>query len=582
MANYFVLDNTFDPYSFDELVKPYLMYRDAYKEQEAAANKLESDAATLASAISQTNDPNAYQTYNLYLDRVRQAADDLATNGLTLNSRRAITSLGRDYNNSIVPIQAAYNRRKELQDEQRKAMLANDSMMFQRDFNVVGPESSIDRFIEDPNYSYGKAVSGNAITARTSEMASHLAKELTDYGQGKPLDKYTNTFLQAHGFTKEQVLNAIQNPQDPTAEPVLNAIARSAVDASGVPTWNDEAALKRAYDYAGMGLWSAIGQSNVSTFENYGNRLAAQEAMQKRVKAYNPTPTSGITGVPFNPLNIYNQKERTKVMDNISRYSKYFTEVNGKYQLSEEGKKAYEGWKTSTSGVGEQTKKAYNIPNEMKVTGEFRTFMDSISKKGESLGQAWSRYLSENQNDRYDATLSTEYDYNYSSDAADQRNLKTNIITAAGNLPLKELDWDPKANEFKPTGRTLDLNDFNSDEYSVVSSRSGAHINPNDPEDIKAQTQIIVMKKDGTTARYEMPTGINQSAEASRDEMLRRAEGAKALANNPNISAVEALDAYNTYLQSIQQAYQYQSQIGLINETKPQQFEPYSNYQWGQ
>ena len=160
-------------------------------------------------------------------------------------------------------------------------MLANDSMMFQRDLNAIGPESSIDRFLEDPNYNYGKAVSGNAITARTSEMASHLAKELTDYGQGKPLDKYTNTFLQTHGFTREQVLNAIQNPQDPTAEPILNAIVRSAVDASGVPTWNDKTALKRAYDYAGMGLWSAIGQSSVSTFENYGNRLAAQEAMQK-------------------------------------------------------------------------------------------------------------------------------------------------------------------------------------------------------------------------------------------------------------------------------------------------------------
>ena len=35
MANYFVIDNTFRPYSFDELVKPYQMYGEAYKQQEA-------------------------------------------------------------------------------------------------------------------------------------------------------------------------------------------------------------------------------------------------------------------------------------------------------------------------------------------------------------------------------------------------------------------------------------------------------------------------------------------------------------------------------------------------------------------
>ena len=563
MANYFVLDNTFDPYSFDELVKPYLMYRDAYKEQEAAANKLESDAATLASAISQTNDPNAYQTYNLYLDRVRQAADDLATNGLTLNSRRAITSLGRDYNNSIVPIQAAYNRRKELQDEQRKAMLANDSMMFQRDFNVVGPESSIDRFIEDPNYSYGKAVSGNAITARTSEMASHLAKELTDYGQGKPLDKYTNTFLQAHGFTKEQVLNAIQNPQDPTAEPVLNAIARSAVDASGVPTWNDEAALKRAYDYAGMGLWSAIGQSSVSTFENYGNRLAAQEAMQKRVKDYQGAGNNtSINGIPINPLNIYSQKERTQVSRNIKDYSKYFQQVNGKWTLTKEGLAEYN--KRYEDPYLVHTVTTSDGKTKASPQSQFKTFVDELTSEYKNdMGTAWGKYLEDNQQDRYDATRSTEYDYVY--DPAQQDSMKQVVMTAARGANLEAVDYDAASKAFKPTGETLSLDKFTSPDYQVVASRMSS-----------GGTQIMVQnKKTGVTTRYRMPSGINTSAEASRDNMFRAADQYRELFASAETPQEQAL-AYQKYSEAIQSAYLYQSQIGLTAKTKPQEYNPYT------
>ena len=562
MANYFVLDNTFDPYSLDELLKPYLMYRDAYKEQEAAADKLEGDAATLASALSQTNDPDAYRVYSQYLERVKQAADDLATNGLSINSRRSITSLGRDYNNTIVPIQAAYNRRKELQDEQRKAMLANDSLMFQRDFNIVGPESSLDRFIEDPNYSYGKAVSGNAITARTSEMAGHLAKQLTDYGQGKPLDKYTNTFLQTHGYTPEQVLNAIQNPQDPTAQPVLYTIMQSAVNASGVPSWNDKAALSKAYDYAGMGLWSAVGQSSISTFENYGNRLAAQEAMQKRVKDYGNPPTSNFSGVPINPLNLYSQKERTQVSKNIKDYSKYFTQVNGKWTLTKEGLAEYN--KRYEDPYLVHTVTTSDGKTKQSAQSQFRTFIDELSSSYKTdMSSAWEKYLNDNQQDRYDATRTTEYDYTY--DPTQQDSMKQVVMTAARGADLQVVDYNPATKQFEPTGDTLSLDKFASTDYQVVASRMSS-----------GGTQIMVQnKKTGVTSRYRMPAGINLSAEESRDNMFRAADQYRELFVNATTPQEQAL-AYQKYSEAIQSAYLYQSQIGLTTKTKPQEYNPYT------
>ena len=558
MANYFVVNSKFKPYSFDEMLKPYALYGQAYKEQEDALSQLESNAAALESALSETNDPVAYNTYKNYLNNVRSAADDIATNGINSESRRRAKSLLSEYNSNVVPIQAAYNRRKELQDEQRKALLSNPTLYYQRNFNEIGPESSIDRFVENPNYDYGNFFSGALLEKQVADAADVLAKELTAYGKGKPLDKYTNTFIQQHGFTRDQVLNAIHNPDSPESSPVLNALVNSVIESSGVSGWNDENALNAANSYARRGLYHAVGQTNISTFDNYGAKLAAQEAMHRRV---NSNPFS-VSGVSINPLNLFSQKERTKASDNISKYKDYFNVVNGKYQLTEKGKRAYEGWKAPTSGVGEQYKKAYNIPDKLDMTSEFRTFIDNIQNEGESPEQAWSRYLSEHESDIYDARRSTEYDYTY--DPTQQDSMKQVIMTAARGVNLEEVDYDSASNTFKPTGKTLSLDKFTSPDYQVVASRMSS-----------AGTQMMIQnKKTGETTRYRMPMGINVSAETSRDNAFKAADQYRELFASAETPQEQAL-AYQKYLEAIQSAYLYQSQIGLTSKTKPQEYNPY-------
>ena len=570
MANYFVIDNTFRPYSFDELMKPYQMYAQEYDKQEAAMAKLESDAAVLASALSEKHDPIAYQTYQNYMNSVKAAAEDIAMHGLSPRARSAATALSADYNSNIVPIQAAYNRRKELQDEQRKAMLADDSRMFQRDFNTVSDASSIDRFIEDPNYSYGATVSGKSITERSATMASHLAKELTDYGPGKPLDKYTNTFLQQHGFTRDQVLKAIQNPDSPESSPVLTAILKSAVDSSGVESWNDESALSRAYDYAGMGLWSAIGQNTVSTFENYGNRLAAQEAKEKRVKAYNPNPTSTVSGIPINPRNLISAKERNEISDNISKYSKYFTELpDGSMVLNTEGRKAYDRVAPSanemtmyTGGTGAFTEK--NAPGN-----EFKKFIDSLTevrpgtgviKFEAAAGTAFKNYLAEHEENRYDARATTEYDFTYNNEGQ-QKSIKQKVMTAAEGNDLVPVTYNTSTKSFEQdtSKGTLPMSTFADSRYVIVSSRMSF-----------AGTQIMVLDtKTGDLTRYEQPS-IHRNAEAARDAAMRSAEATREAIvsgrwdDDPEQLA-EANRRYSEYLQS---AYWYQAQLGTDYTTE--------------
>lgn len=145
--------------------------------------------------------------------------------------------------------------------------------------------TSLDDYIRNPQLAYD-TYSGKVLTAQVAQAAGNLAKELFNYGNGKRLDAYTKTFLQQHGFTRGQVLDAINNPNRAQSQSVLNAIVEQVMGSSGMASWADQPTMDKAYNYARQGLWSAIGQTNISTYEDYGTKLAAQEAMQKRLRDY--------------------------------------------------------------------------------------------------------------------------------------------------------------------------------------------------------------------------------------------------------------------------------------------------------
>lgn len=119
MANYFVIDNTFRPYSFDEIVKPYQMYGEAYKQQEAlldAAREKEFSPENL----DQEQDRVAYEMYNNAASGLRAASDELATRGLSSGLRSRIRTTARDYKSTMDMLNKAQERLYAEQDLRAK------------------------------------------------------------------------------------------------------------------------------------------------------------------------------------------------------------------------------------------------------------------------------------------------------------------------------------------------------------------------------------------------------------------------------------------------------------------------------
>ena len=73
MPNYNLqINSQFQPFSFDELVKPYVMYGQAYKDTENAYTDLDTKASIWENLANQQTDPVAYAQYKKYSDDLRE------------------------------------------------------------------------------------------------------------------------------------------------------------------------------------------------------------------------------------------------------------------------------------------------------------------------------------------------------------------------------------------------------------------------------------------------------------------------------------------------------------------------------
>ena len=588
MPNFAYANQTnFRPFSYQEMLAPVLMATQAHQAVEEAYSELDSQANAIGSLANEANDPVTYQRYKAYEESLRQQADALAKNGLTPGSRQSLLDLKGRYAKDITPIKNAITRRRELADEQRKALLQNPTLMFQRDMNSMSYDSSLDRFLENPDYDYGERYSGALLTQQVSQAAGNLAKELSNYGNGKRLDGYTKTFLQQHGFTREQVLDAINNPNRTQSQPVLNAIVEQVVGSSGMANWADNPTMTKAYNYARQGLWSAIGQTNVSPYADYGARVALTDYYRRKAAS-----EQQLKGVALNSRSVYSQRHRSQAEaafnSNKKNFGQYFDNVDGKYVLNDKGKAELARNATprvTVAGSGSGTARLMNAETQYQTSSNrftptaFKKFMDSLGMTDvNDAGSLWNKYMSDPiaATAGYDAKKYTEYYYNI--DPSERDVWKGNILRTAINGEFEEVDFDSKSGQYKPTGKTISVEDLNSDKYEVLGT-SLSNLGTND----RGNTATIKDDK-GHIITIRLNPGINERSEDATMQYINYAtmleqipdEGGIIVGPDGGQRYVTREQADNEYYRALDTAHSYWSQLGVTNKTKPQEFGPYS------
>lgn len=168
-----VINSQFRPFTYDEMVKPLVQYKEVY-------DKLEQDYSDLAYQTEQwkniadrENNPIAYGMYNKYATDLAAITEDFSK-GMNVSNRRALLGMKRRYASDIEPIAKASKKIDELSAEQRKLSASNPNLMFDRDFSS---EVSIDQMMENPNLSY-RAIDGSDIYAKGAAISKAMSSRM--------------------------------------------------------------------------------------------------------------------------------------------------------------------------------------------------------------------------------------------------------------------------------------------------------------------------------------------------------------------------------------------------------------------
>lgn len=584
MANYsLVINSQFKPFSYQEMLAPTLMATQAHQELENQYGELATKASVWEEMANEQTDPYAYKMYKTYANDLEEQAGQLAREGLNATSRRDMLNMRARYSKEITPIEQAYTARQKQAEQQQQALLQDPTLMLSRRASTT----SLDDYIRNPQLAY-ESYSGKLITAQAASAASALAKEM----QEKPRkwrsilgNSYYETMMQK-GFSSQAVLQAIQD--NPDAAPQLTRIVEDAVNSSGVRNWGDQATIERAIDYAKQGLWSAVGETQYQTLDNWRAKMAEQEAMQKRAEKRAAARAQQDKGFELNPSNIYSSREldasEKKYKNAMKYYSKYFyKDSHGQMRMTWAGWKEYNRNATprvTSAGSGSGTARLMNVETQMQggkrpfTPTAFRTFMDNLGAnkvtKGKwqpgNFGNVWGRYVnSPAKTAKFDATKTTEYIYDVDQSPEYQRNYKSKLSRAIDDTEkFIEADYDSKSNTWKATGKTLSFADFDTDDYTIV-ARAPSEIG----------TTLLIKKKGEKAKRYLAPPGVNTTAEGGRDQTISEMLITRKMLQNPKLTPQQRGKLENHYDNLTQQQMMFESGLDLTNKTKTQEFENY-------
>lgn len=562
------VNSTFNPYSLQELLPIYQANAQAQYQAEEAFSQLQMKADQWEKLANNAQDTDVYSKYKSYSNQLKEAANDVLNNGINAASRRNLMNMRAQYASNIIPIEEAYNKRQQQAQVLWQARLQDPTLIAQ-DPSELG----LSYYMKNPSYT-PQSYSGKLLTAQSAQAAQNLAKTLSSYGKGEPIDSYTNTFIQKHGLTRNDIQKYL-NGETTATNKVLGAIYQQVYDSSQIGNWANENQRRQAANFIKQGMWSAIGQDTVQAMENFEARenykLQQQLALAQAQQHQNQL--SAINEVP-----IYTPEEQKEADKMKEKYKQYFYTKNGHTYLSQKGREEYEKQKnilkTKTNnisgGEGKFTQLGENL-SKIENT-DFYNFLNSIGAqkylgKGHNwqpgnVGNLWSKYI----NTGGDAKQFMEYDYALSPT---QQTAYKNQIAAAniGRDRIYAAKFDRKSGTWKKD-KDIDLADFLNEDnkWTVTNARFGA----------QGRT-YIAKNKDGKVIRFVMPIGINPNVEENID---KRAEDAMNISktlqsgklNDKPLTDVQKAQLRQAYNNAIQQAYLFQSQLGVLNNTSTQDF----------
>lgn len=167
---YITVGSKFTPFTYEEKVRPFVQYNEAYSNIENVYNDLMTKADTVKSSLNEEVDKESYKKYEDLYNELSTAANTLASEGLTKGVRKSLNNIYKNYRDTILPIAKAVDIRDKEYKRRSEAKSKDSSLQFEKE------TISIDDLVNNPDtYDFGREVSINDMYNQIAKFASPYA-----------------------------------------------------------------------------------------------------------------------------------------------------------------------------------------------------------------------------------------------------------------------------------------------------------------------------------------------------------------------------------------------------------------------
>lgn len=307
MARYIITDSSYyQPFSYDELVKPIQQMTDAHNAAADAYDQLSLETEALRNYISENeDDKQAKAMYDNYINKLHTLQDNLWNRGYNTGTRRDLSAARAAYASDITRLKTAVQTRQERSKEYWDARHKNPDLVAGFDPGTGG----LDNYLADPEYGRNwYSYSGNQFAsevaaeakARGAELVSTYATQnpaLAGYLEYHVKNGFTNAQVNGATLLAQQAMAGQADLTDPNLDPVEALLAStliSRLQSTGAQPGQNLSSEEfgRLFNYGVLGLAQGIGSEDVKPINNKAwdeamarGRIAYQQSLKNQAAA---------------------------------------------------------------------------------------------------------------------------------------------------------------------------------------------------------------------------------------------------------------------------------------------------------
>ena len=261
MALNIAITSKYNPFTYEDYIKPLEGYWEDYEKHEAALDQLSTDVATLRPIIDSMSQSEEKTKYTNWLNSLEQQADNLQSDGLTAENRKALRELKTSYA-SLMP-------RLALAEESRRKAAAewmaerNSGKYFTED-NLPQELQNVNNFLDGNIPYYSRGLSKDDV----SKEAMMAAKAFSSRVFNDPtITKDTQAGIDFIKQVEERGYNA--NIDDIQNDELLSSILESLYEEYGIDKNATDARSRSIRDHIAREFWKGLVYEKQTNYQQY-------------------------------------------------------------------------------------------------------------------------------------------------------------------------------------------------------------------------------------------------------------------------------------------------------------------------